>query len=93
MLWLAAGGVGEPKFGAADGDYSIPAGSTYAILFREDRYRAFAAALAERPDITHVWIVTDSQAAYAEIRSSLSRDLRVGMLYRDYLRNFRINTR
>lgn len=93
MLWLAAGGVGEPEFGAADGDFSIPKGSTYAVLFREDRYRAFAAALAERTDLTHVWIVTDSQAAYAEIRSSLPRDLRVGMLYRDYLRNFRINTR
>jgi adenine-specific DNA-methyltransferase len=93
MLWLAAGGIGEPEYGAADGDFSIPEGSTYAILFREERFRAFTAALQDRLDVTHVWLVTDSEAAFAEMRSSLSTDLRVGMLYRDYLRNFRINTR
>lgn len=93
MLWLAAGGIGEPEFGAAGSDYTMPEGSTYAVLFREDRFRAFASALAERPDVTHVWIVTDSQAAFAEVRAALPRGLRVGMLYRDYLRNFRINTR
>jgi hypothetical protein len=42
---------------------------------------------------THVWIVTDSKDAFAEMRSSLPSRLVTSMLYRDYLRNFQINTR
>jgi hypothetical protein len=42
--------------------------------------------------VTHVWLVTDSEEAYAEMRSALPARLAVSMLYRDYLRNFRINT-
>ena len=93
MLWLAAGGVGKPEFGAAGGDFSVPEGSTYAVLFKPSRFRAFQEALEGRPDVTHVWLVTDSQAAFAEMRSALPSRLDVEMLYRDYLRNFRINTR
>jgi hypothetical protein len=40
-----------------------------------------------------VWIVTDSEDAFAEMRSSLPPRLISSMLYRDYLRNFTINTR
>jgi hypothetical protein len=40
-----------------------------------------------------VWLVTDSEEAYAEMRSALPGQLSVSMLYRDYLRTFRINTK
>jgi len=50
------------------------------------------AALEVRPDITHVWLVTDSERAFADMRAALPVDYSVGMLYRDYLRNFAINT-
>jgi len=92
-LWLAAGGIGDRETGASDKDYSIPPTSTYGVLFRESRFRKFKEELRSRADVTHVWLVTDSEEAYAEMCCSLPRRLTVSMLYRDYLRNFRINTR
>lgn len=92
LLWLSAGGVGPRECGIKGQGYSMPAGSSYAVLFRESRFRQFREGLLRRPDITHVWLVTDSEDAYAEMRSALPGGLFVSMLYRDYLRNFRINT-
>jgi len=40
--------------------------------------------------VTHVFLVTDSQEAYAEMSEYLGLRWRTSMLYRDYLRNFRI---
>lgn len=88
-LWLAAGGVGEREPAGVGADFSIPTGSNYAVLIRESRFRQFLAALSERTDVSHVWLVTDSDQAFAEMRSMLPRQLRVSMLYRDYLRSFR----
>ena len=49
-------------------------------------------ALDERSDVTHVWLVCDSERAFADMRAALSGDYIVSMLYRDYLRHFAINT-
>lgn len=92
-LWLAAGGVGDREEGASRKIFSMPKGSTYAVLFRESGFRKFKDELAKRPDIAGVWLVTDSEEAFAEMRSALPSKLFVSMIYRDYLRNFRINTR
>ncbi len=92
FLWLTAGGVGPRECGTEGRGYCMPAGSSYAVLFRESRFRQFRETLLQRPDITHAWLVTDSEDAYAEMRSALPGRLFVSMLYRDYLRNFRINT-
>ena len=92
-LWLAAGGVGVRPASPNEGDMLIPAQGRFAVLFQEDRFRAFSKAVHDRPDITHVWIVTDSEDAFAEMRAMLPAQLITSMLYRDYLRNFRINTR
>jgi adenine-specific DNA-methyltransferase len=91
-LWLAAGGIGDREAGASEREYSMPDGSTYGVLFRESAFRKFKAQLAGRPEVTHVWLVTDSEEAFAEMCSNLPRQLTISMLYRDYLRNFRINT-
>ena len=91
-LWMTAGGVGEwekPEKGQA---FSIPEGSTYGVLFKESRFPRFREALEDRPGVTHVWLVTDSEEAYAEMVPALPRRLVVSVLYRDYLRNFKINT-
>lgn len=91
-LWLSAGGVGaRPK--VKDSDMLVPADVPYAVLFREERFRKFLKAVAGREELTHVWIVTDSEDAFAEMRVALNPRLITSMLYRDYLRNFRINTR
>ena len=50
--------------------YSMPDGSTYGVLFRESAFRKFKAQLANRPEITHVWLVTDSEEAFAEMCSN-----------------------
>ena len=92
-LWLAAGGVGRWDVGVSERPFSIPDGSNYGVLFKESGFRRFREELAHRPDVSHVWIVTDSEEAYAEMCSGLPRTLRVSMLYRDYLQNFLINTR
>jgi adenine-specific DNA-methyltransferase len=90
-LWLAAGAYGSPDQLEADVHWLIPARSPFAVLLDEDYFRSFRARLTERPDITHVWLVTDSEAAYARMREQIIGPYVVGMLYRDYLRNFRVN--
>ena len=92
-LWLAAGGKGSRKCGTVAAGFCMPKDSTFAVLFHEKSFRKFRAALEKRPDVSHVWIVTDSEEAFAEMRLALPPKLSTSMLYRDYLRNFRINTR
>ncbi|MFL5241555.1 MAG: site-specific DNA-methyltransferase [Gemmataceae bacterium] len=92
-LWLAAGGIGARKPGSQTKAFFIPTGSPYGVLFEEESFRKFRKELDARKDITNVWIVTDSEDAFAEMRSALPSHLCTSMLYRDYLRNFRINTR
>lgn len=92
-LWLAAGGIGQlddiPKRSV---DFYIPRNSPFGVLFKASRLRRFLATLAKRPDVTHVWVVTDSEEAYAEACEALPQQVRfTSQLYRDYLRTFRIN--
>jgi adenine-specific DNA-methyltransferase len=92
-LWLAAGGKGERDDSPKGTDFTIPKNSTYGVLFRESQFQRFRKALERRPEVTNVWIVTDSEDALAEMRSELASGIRVSMLYHDYLHSFRINTR
>lgn len=91
-LWLAAGAVGDPTKLTPGAHWFLGDDVPFAVLTDEDRFAAFRAALDGRDDITHVWLVTDSDAAFARMRDQLGARRTVGMLYRDYLRNFRINT-
>jgi len=91
-LWLAAGGVGNRANAEDDAPWLMTDPASYAVLLRESRFRGFRRELEKRPNVTHVWLVTDSEEAFAEMRSGLPHHLSVSMLYRDYLRNFRINT-
>ena len=91
-LWLAAGRTGDPAaLGDPEPGMFLPPGAPFAVLLNEDALRAFLVRLEERPDITHVWLVTDSEGGFARMREQVPGDRMVGMLYRDYLRNFRIN--
>lgn len=92
-LWLSAGAVGERQKLKGQPDMVVHPGAPYAVLLREEKFRQFLKVVAKRQDITHVWIVTDSEDSFAEMRAALPPSLRTSMLYRDYLRNFRINTR
>jgi adenine-specific DNA-methyltransferase len=91
-LWIASGGVGEREIPEEGAVFTMPEGSTYGVLFRASRFRQFKEALEKRPEVTRVWLVTDSEEAFAEMAATLPPQIEVSMLYRDYLRNFRINT-
>jgi adenine-specific DNA-methyltransferase len=45
---------------------------------------------SDRDDITHVFLVTDSEEAFQEMAAQLNTP-QVIQLYRDYLENFMIN--
>jgi adenine-specific DNA-methyltransferase len=95
ILWLMAGAEGELHderglHGA--GRWFIPKKSPYAVLIQEDYFTQFVRELKERPDITHVFLVTDSEEGYREMISELPGSPKTKMLYKSYLENFRINT-
>lgn len=92
-LWLAAGGVGSRGHATDDHEMFLPPSGHFAVLLREERFRKFSRELEKRKDIRLVYLVTDSENAFAEMRASLPPHVSASMLYRDYLRNFRINTR
>lgn len=92
-LWAAAGSVGDcPCEPVGDVDFVLPKCSNYGVLFNEARFKEFRARVMALNSLTHVWLVTNSEPAFAEMRESLPGQLRVSMLYRDYLRNFAINS-
>lgn len=94
LLWLAAGGIGEREEAPAPGDFYIAPASPYAVLFKSSRLRRFLSALESRPDVTHVWVVTDSDEAYAEASEAVPEHVGyTSRLYHDYLRTFRVNER
>jgi adenine-specific DNA-methyltransferase len=70
----------------------MPKQSPFAVLMREDYFAEFKRELKERPDITHVFLVTDSEEAYREMIADLPGAPNTKMLYKSYLENFRINT-
>ena len=89
-LWLAAGCHGNPGDLEHDQAWLLSSSSRFAVLLDEDRFRAFRNELDKHPEITHVWLVTDSETAFARMRDELPGIPTVGRLYRDYLRNFRV---
>ena len=92
MLWMTAGSVGEWEEWDGVSSWSLPETSMYGVLFDEDHLAGFVEAVAAHPSITHIWLVTNSPAAFAEMRQALPEGLvEVRQLYRDYLRNFTIN--
>lgn len=91
-LWLMAGGVGERGHADDTEPYALAPNSNYAVLFDRSHFAAFKRALADRGDITHVFLITDSSADYHDMCDRLPEALETSMLYRDYLTNFRINT-
>lgn len=92
-LWLAAGGVGTRPTLSDSEPFVLADESNYAVLFERSAFAKFKQALEVRPDINHVFLVTDSETAYMQMCSRLPEMIVPSMLYRDYLSNFRINTR
>jgi adenine-specific DNA-methyltransferase len=63
------------------------------VLFDTDQWREFVEEVGGRDDLTHIFIVTDSEATFQQVTGELPRRLGCTQLYEDYLHNFQINTR
>ena len=63
-----------------------------AILNDSSRYMQFAEEVQKAPEIETVYLVTDSDADYRSMAKGLNVK-QTYQLYRDYLDNFRINSR
>lgn len=93
LLWLRAGAVGmRPELPEAEPIpvVLLPEQNPFAVLVDETRFADFKIALAAREDITHIFLITDSQEAFQEMAAQLTAP-NVIQLYRDYLENFTIN--
>jgi len=92
LLWMITGSQSPRPESRQKGGWVLPDGSPFGVLLDPDSFQGFAQAIAGRPDLTHAWIVTDDEQAFARMRAQLKPRLRVTMLYRNYMRNFIINT-
>lgn len=95
ILWLQAGAVGNrPEINNIDQipDIIIPVGNTFAVLVDESAYYQFVGEIDKRNDITHVYLVTNSDSSYREMASKIKAP-NIKQLYRDYIDNFVLNTR
>lgn len=95
ILWLQSGAVGtRPEISAEDEipDIFAPLNNTFAVLVDECSFYEFANEINGRKDLTHVYLVTNSDAAYREMASKIDVP-NIKQLYRDYIDNFVLNTR
>ncbi len=92
ILWMMAGCCGEREDSKGTTPWFIPKHSPFAVLIQEKQFRAFREKLAERKDIEWVFIITDSEENFGQMRRTLGRKYECVQLYKSYLENFRINT-
>lgn len=93
-LWMKAGCYGPcPELAEQKiPDFMVLPENRMAILNDNSCYMQFADEVQKAPEIETVYLVTDSDADYR----SMAKELKVKQtyqLYRDYLDNFRINSR
>lgn len=93
ILWMVAGCRGEREESKGAAPWFIPKRSPFAVLIQEKHFRSFQAELTERNDIEWLFLITDSEESFAQMRRVLGRKYNCVQLYRSYLENFRINTR
>jgi adenine-specific DNA-methyltransferase len=93
ILWLRAGAMGPrprlPK-NMRIPPMLIPELNPFAVLIDEACFPQFAKEIESRSDITHVFLITDSEDAFHEMAENILAP-HVIQLYRDYLENFMIN--
>lgn len=93
ILWLRAGAVGlRPDLpnNTPEPEWLLPVHNPFAVLVDERRFGAFLEAISCRDDLTHIFLVTDSEDAFQEMAAQIKAP-NVFQLYRDYLENFMIN--
>lgn len=90
ILWMMSGAKGKRPMSKGGKPYLIPEGCQFAVLIRDTHFKEFKEKIRLRDDLTHVFLVTDSEEAFFEMKGEIkARNVR--MLYKDYLDNFKIN--
>jgi adenine-specific DNA-methyltransferase len=93
VLWMKAGTRGLcPKLEDEKADMVILPQNHFAILINERHFAEFETQVDCHPEIDTLYFVTDSDAGYREMISKYQTK-ETFQLYKDYLDNFRINTR
>ena len=92
ILWMVAGCLGEREDSKGSTPWFIPKHSPFAVLIQEKQFCGFREKLAERKDIEWVFLITDSEENFGQMRRTLGRKYECVQLYKSYLENFRINT-
>lgn len=93
-LWMKAGcyGVCPTLTGQQIPEYMVLPKNHMAVLIDNCQYAAFANEIENTSEIETVYLVTDSDADYRSMAKGLNVKYKY-QLYRDYLDNFRINSR
>ena len=93
-LWMKAGCFGRCPTLAGQNipEYMVLPENHMAILNDNSCYAKFAEEVGNTPEIGTVYLVTDSDADYRSMSRGLNGK-QTYQLYRDYLDNFRINSR
>lgn len=92
ILWMVSGCRGEREDSKGSMPWLIPKHSPFAVLIQEKQFREFREKLAKRKDIEWVFLITDSEENFGQMRRTLGRKFECVQLYKSYLENFRINT-
>jgi adenine-specific DNA-methyltransferase len=85
-IWLA--GAGRGRWEALRGDDFTIAEGPFAVLFRSAGMQDLLAGLTERPDVRTVFVITESEEAFADVAEQLPAGINCRMLWRDYLTSF-----
>lgn len=91
-LWMKAGAIGKCPELTEDAlpDMLVLPENKFAVLINENAFAQFEEALADKPEIQTVYLITDYEVNYRSMAKSLGIETTY-QLYRDYLDNFRIN--
>jgi adenine-specific DNA-methyltransferase len=92
ILWLMAGAKGPCPQADGSGPFFLPERCPFAVLLDEHDFLPFKQALQARADITHVFLVTNSEEGFFAMRDEMDSRLQVIQLYKNYLDRFKINT-
>jgi len=91
LLWMKAGSQG-PRINELVPGWALPAGGRYGVLFDTDTWPGFCNVVREAEQVTHAFVVTDSDAVFQQVAIELPDTVTPVRLYESYLTSFAINT-
>lgn len=91
ILWLMSGSTGDYIL-KPNNSMEISKSGLYGILFDPNKWPEFALAVKKALDMTHAFIVTDSDSVFQKVVAELPDSVKSVRLYESYLSTFSINS-